>query len=136
MIENAQAEAVVSTAGTVTQIRYSNAGVGYTFTPDVTIEKVETTFFGDYEINSVVKGVSTGTSAYVQSWDALNRILKVAIPNGNFAIGEAVVGAGVSYRISSIEDNFDNIPFASNEEIQEEADKIIDFSEKNPFGEF
>ena len=33
-------------------------------------------------------------------------------------------------------DNFDNIPFASNEEIQEEADKIIDFSEKNPFGEF
>ena len=136
LIENAQAEAVVSTAGTVTQIRYSNAGVGYTFTPDVTIEKVETTFFGDYEINSVVKGVSTGTSAYVQSWDALNRILKVAIPNGNFAIGEAVVGAGVSYRISSIEDNFDNIPFASNEEIQEEADKIIDFSEKNPFGEF
>lgn len=135
-IENAQAEAVVSTAGTVTQIRYSNAGVGYTFTPDVTIEKVETTFFGDYEINSVVKGVSTGTSAYVQSWDSLNRILTVAIPNGNFAIGEAVVGAGVSYRISSIEDNFDNVPFASNEEIQEEADKIIDFSEKNPFGEF
>ena len=136
LIENAQAEAVVSTAGTVTQIRYSNAGVGYTFIPDIAIDKVETAFFGDYEINSVVKGVSTGTSAYVQSWDSLNRILTVAIPNGNFAIGEAVVGAGVSYRISSIEDNFDNVPFADNDNIELEADKILDFSEKNPFGEF
>jgi hypothetical protein len=136
LIENAQAEAVVSTSGTVTQIRYSNAGVGYTFNPDVTIEKVETLFFGDYETNSIVKGVSTGTSAYVQSWDSLNRILTVAIPNGNFAVGEAIVGAGVSYRISSIDTSFDNVPFADNDNIQEEADNIIDFSEKNPFGEF
>ena len=49
---------------------------------------------------------------------------------------EAVVGAGVSYRISSIEDNFDNVPFADNDNIELEADKILDFSEKNPFGEF
>jgi len=135
-INNAKAEAVVSTSGTVTQIRYANAGAGYTFTPNLVVEAVKQSFFGDFNINEVVRGVSTGTSAYVESWDSLERILRVAAPSGNFAIGETIVGIGASYRISEIENQLENIEFAQNDEIELEADNILDFTERNPFGEF
>ena len=84
----------------------------------------------------MVEGVSSGTSAYVSSWDAASRILKLTIPSGDFAVSEAIVGTGVSYRIGSITSDFGNVPFASNEDIEFEADQILDFSERNPFGEF
>ena len=50
-------------------------------------------------------------------------------------MGEVVVGAGASYRILSVDSEFD-IAFAGNDEIETEADTILDFSEVNPFGEF
>ena len=136
-ILNAKAEAVVSTANTVTEIRYSNAGAGYTSTAaTVGISSVVATSFGNYEGGETVTGGKTGTEALVSSWDAGNRILKVSIPNGNFALGEAIVGAGASYTVSSIKDDLGNLEFASNEEIELEADSILDFTENNPFGEF
>ena len=94
------AEAVVGTGLTVVSIRYSNAGAGYTFTPTIDIGEVEATVYGDFVLNELVRGVSTGTSAYVTSWDSLNRILEVSLPNGEFAINEAIVGAGASYRVA------------------------------------
>jgi len=137
LLWNAQAEAVVSTANTVTEIRYSNAGAGYTSTNAlVSISSITSPSFGDYEGGEIVKGVSTGTSAYVSSWDASTRILKLSIPKGNFALGEAIVGAGASYTVSSVKDDFGNLDFASNDEIELEADSILDFTENNPFGEF
>ena len=58
--------AVVSTAGTVKEIRYSNAGAGYTNTTAyVGIESVTSSFFGEFEVDELVTQVSTGTSAYV-----------------------------------------------------------------------
>ena len=136
-ILNAKAEAVVSTAGTVKEIRYSNAGAAYTTTPaTVAIGSVTSPTFGNYTQGELVEGVSSGTSAYVSSWDAASRILKLTIPSGDFAVSEAIVGTGVSYRIGSITSDFGNVPFASNEDIEFEADQILDFSERNPFGEF
>ncbi len=136
-ILNAKAEVVVSTAGTVKEIRYSNAGAAYTsINPVVAIGSITSPTFGDYTPGQMVEGVSSGTSAYVSSWDAANRILKLTIPSGDFAVSEAIVGTGVSYRIGSITSDFGNIPFASNEDIEFEADQILDFSERNPFGEF
>jgi len=127
----------VSTSNTVTQIRYSNAGAGYTSTvATVGISSVVASSYGNYEGGETVVGGKTGTEALVSSWDAENRILKVSIPTGNFALGESVVGAGASYTVSSIKDDFGNLDFASNEEIELEADNILDFTENNPFGEF
>jgi hypothetical protein len=134
-IRNAKAEAVVGTGQTVVSIRYSNAGAGYTFTPTIDIGEVEAIVYGDFVLNELVRGVSTGTSAYVTSWDSLNRILEVSLPNGEFAVNEAIVGAGASYRVANVETTVSNIPFASNDEIELEADLIVDFSERNPFGE-
>jgi len=138
LLQNAQAEAVVSTAGTVKEIRYSNAGAGYTNTTAyVGIESVTSSFFGEFEVDELVTQVSTGTSAYVSSWDTANNILKVIAASGDFTVGETIVGAAASYRILSTGNDLSaDIPFAQNETFETEADEIIDFSERNPFGEF
>ena len=138
LIMNAQAEAVVSTAGTVKEIRYSNAGAGYTNTTAyVAIGSVTSNSFGEFDVDELVTQVSTGTSAYVADWDTANNILKVVAASGDFTIGETIVGAAASYRILSTgNDLSSDIPFASNEVIETEADEILDFSERNPFGEF
>ena len=48
--------AVVSTAGTVKEIRYSNVGAGYTNTTAyVSISSVTSNFFGEFDIDEIVK---------------------------------------------------------------------------------
>ncbi len=138
LLWNAQAEAVVSSSGTITQIRYSNAGAGYTSTPaTVAISSVTSNSFGEFEVEEYIKGLSTGTEAYVAAWDTDKQILKVTIPTGEFAVGEVIVGAGASYRIAEIESQVDgDRDYAQNETFEFEADQILDFSERNPFGEF
>ena len=138
LLWNAKAEAVVSSANTVTEIRYSNAGAGYTsINPVVSISSVTSNYFGEYDVDEVIKGLNTGTEAYVAAWDSTKNILKVSIPTGDFAVGEVVVGAAASYRIQSIQSEVDgDREFAQNETFEFEADQILDFSERNPFGEF
>ena len=138
LLQNAQAEAVVSTSGTVTQIRYSNAGAGYTITPAyVAIGSITSNSFGEYARDEVVEGLNSGTEAYVASWDTANNILQVSVPTGDFAVGEVIVGAAASYRVLSIESDVDgDREFAQNDTFETEATSILDFSEKNPFGEF
>ena len=135
---NAQAEAVVSTSGTVTQIRYSNAGAGYTNTAaTVAIGSVTSNSFGEYEIDEIVKGVSTGTSAYVASWNTRDQILQVSVPSGDFGVGEVIVGAAASYRVIAVTSDIDgDREFAQNDTFETEGNTLLDFSERNPFGEF
>ena len=132
----AKAEAIVNSSGSISSIRFTNAGVGYGITPAIQITSPIGISTGDYEFNEVVRGVSTGTSAYVKDWNYDTRILKISIINGDFALGESIVGAGASYKVLSIET--DNIydAYAENKTIQEEANTIIDFTESNPFGTF
>lgn len=132
----AKAEAILNSSGSISSIRFTNSGVGYGTTPLIQISSPIGISTGDYQFNEVVRGVSTGTSAYVKDWNYDTRILKVSIINGNFALGESIVGAGASYKVLSIEsDNiYDN--YAENKSIQEEANTIIDFTESNPFGTF
>lgn len=136
LIKNAQAESVVSTGSSVVQIRFSNAGAGYTaVSPLVDIQEVVNPFFGDFLIGESVRGVSSGTSALVASWDSGNRILKLGNVTGDFQYGETIVGAAASYTVATANSNFENNEFASNDDIEFEADSIIDFTERNPFGE-
>ena len=81
-------------------------------------------------------GTKTGTTAYVKSWDATNRILKVSIVDGTFALGESIVGSASSYRILSVQNNEFLDAYAQNIEIQEESESIVEFSQRNPFGEY
>ena len=132
----AKAEAILNSSGSISSIRFTNSGVGYGTTPLIQITSPDGISTGDYEFNEVVRGVSTGTSAYVKDWNQDTRILKVSIINGNFALGETIVGGEASYKVLSIEsDNIDD-KYAENKIIQEEANTIIDFTENNPFGTF
>ena len=136
LLMNAQAEAVVSSVGTVSQIMYSNAGAGYTNTAaTVSISSVTSNSYGEYAQDELIRGLTSGTQAYVAYWNTADNILKVGEPTGDFQIGEIIVGAASSYRLLSVDDEF-NIGFSGNEEIESEADEIVDFSEINPFGEF
>lgn len=134
--QNAQAVAVLNTLGIVTSVRFVNAGAGYTQPPGVQIGSPVGIYTGNYIYDEIVRGVSTGTIAYVKDWDYDTRILKVSPINGNYELGEIIVGAGASYRIFSMNNNDLNNPYADNANIEEEADMILDFDEKNPFGDF
>jgi len=134
--QNAEAISIITTTGIVTAARYINAGVGYTASPIIEIGGSVGITTGLYKFNEEVVGSITSTRAYVKDWNYESRILKVSIINGQFAEGEIIVGAGASYKVYSVE--VDNLydAFSSNKDIQEAADSVIDFSEKNPFGEF
>jgi len=140
---NATAQAFINSSGIVTSIRYTNAGAGYTQAPVVTLSSPVGVSTGNYIFNEIVRGVSTGTTAYVNDWDYDTRILQVKTLNGSFIRGESVVGMGTTsggsnanYRILSIntQDEYDD--YADNIPIENEADEILDFSERNPFGDY
>ena len=134
--KNAEAISVLNSSGSIAQIRYITAGAGYTGNPNIIISSPLGISTGNYVYNEVVIGSVSGTNAYVKDWNYDTRILKVGIIDGNFALGESVVGSAATYKVFSIET--DNIydAYASNEEIQEVSNQVLDFSESNPFGEF
>ena len=140
---NATALALINSSGIVTSIRYTNAGAGYIQTPIVTLSSPVGVSTSNYIFNEIVRGVSTGTTAYVNDWDYDTRILQVKTLSGSFIRGESVVGMGTTsggsnanYKILSIntQDEYDD--YADNIPIENEADEILDFSERNPFGDY
>ena len=133
---NAQAVAVINTLGIVTATRYINAGFGYTVAPSIQIQNSIGVSTGTYAFNEIVTGQNTNTKAYVKDWNSQTRVLKVSIIDGSFAEGEIITGANANYKLYSVERDDLYDAFASNLEIEDEADNILDFSEKNPFGEF
>ena len=133
---SAAATAVVSAAGTITSIRITNAGLGYTVAPIITIGNPLLTSTGDFVFNEIVTGSQSGVTARVKSWNSVTKVLQVSNLNGEFKIGENIVGSASS--ASQYLKSIDVFPardgYAANEEIEEEADDIIDFDETNPFG--
>lgn len=133
---SAAATAVVSVAGTITQIRITNAGLGYSVAPTITIASPSVTGIGTFIFNEVVTGSQSGVTARVRSWNSVTNILEVSNVNGQFTAGESIVGAAssASYKLRSTDVFSAKDGFANNEEIESEADKIVDFSDRNPFG--
>ena len=142
----AKAIAIINTKGELASIRYSFAGIGYTTNPTISIEPPDQVGLstGDYLFKEMVKGVSTGSTAFVADWDRDARILKVTNVSGSgFAEGERVVGIGTSllgsnsqYIVKSVSDQDEYDTYNENILVESEADSIIDFSEENPFGDF
>ena len=133
---SAAATAVVSSAGTITQIRIINAGLGYTQSPTITIGNPSLTSTGNFILNEVVVGSASSTTARVKSWSSVTNILEVSNVTGEFEVGENIVGAAssASHELRLINTYPPDNGYSANEEIENEADQIIDFSERNPFG--
>jgi hypothetical protein len=133
---SAAAVAVVDSIGRITSINLTNTGLGYTEVPTISISSPYMSGIGTYLFNEIVTGSISGTSARVRSWNAITNKLEVSNINGSFVGGEIIVGtaSSASYmlRVSNIQIAKDG--YAENDEIEEESDKIVDFSQMNPFG--
>lgn len=132
----ATATAVVSAAGSITSIYITNAGLGYTQPPTITIGNPALTSIGNFVFNELVTGSQSGVTARVKSWDSTTNILQVSQVTGQFIAGENIVGSAssASHYLRSIDVYAARDGYTDNDEIEEEADGIIDFDETNPFG--
>ena len=128
--------AILGTNNIISAVRIINPGSGYLSAPTITFGSPNLIGSGSFDFNEVITGSSSSVTARVKSWDASTKELKVSNISGEFIVGETIVGesSGASHKIVTI--NTYNIveAYDENDVIQEEADDIIDFSEKNPFG--
>lgn len=135
----AKATAYVSAGGTISEIRITNAGSGYTSTPTITIAPPPGIGIGTFVYNEIVTGSVSGATARVKNWNSVTRELRLAINSGEFYPNEIIVGSesSASYRVSKVDDDppVDAI-FRENVNIQNQANDIIDFTENNPFGDY
>ena len=131
----------VGSDSVVKSIYVSNPGSGYLSDPTVTIADPEIiTGIGTYLFNEVIIGSRSKTRARVKDWDKDNNILKISnvgigVTQLGFFPGETVTGtvSGASYSIENTGISTAN-KYNQNDEIEEEADLILDFTESNPFG--
>lgn len=138
-IITAKVRAFVGNTGDIDFFAIEDAGKGYENTPTVTIAPPPlATGIGTYTFNEIVTGSISGTTARVKSWYKDSTKLEVGVIDGAFIPGEAIVGSASSARYT-LKNTF-NSEFADkyeqNDEIEDEADLIIDFSESNPFGNY
>jgi len=129
----------ISTTGSIAQILISDAGIGYTTNPIVTISPPPIiTGIGTFSSNEIVTGSISGATARVKTWNQVKNILKVGTTDGDFVPGDIIVGSASSARFSvrNVSQGEFQDKYEQNDEIEREADLIIDFSESNPFGNY
>ena len=133
---SAAATAIVSAAGTITNIYITNTGLGYSVAPTIVIGNSDSSGSGTFSFNEIVTGSSSGTTGRVRIWNSTTNVLEVGTVTGEFSVGENIVGntSGASYALRIADAQPADDGFADNINIETEADKIIDFSEQNPFG--
>jgi hypothetical protein len=133
----AAAQAFISTAGTISTIRITNAGYGYTQPPTITISAGSSVSEGNFIFGEEVTGSISNAVGIVKYWDEATKTLKVSGMGTDFVVGDLIVGenSSATYRILSYDTYKLDDAYDDADEIQQEADNIIDFTEINPFGE-
>ena len=140
-VGTATGKVLISTDNMVNQVLISDAGIGYTAgTGIATVAPPPIiTGIGTYFFNDVVTGSLSGAKGRVKSWDKDENILKLGTTDGTFIAGDIAIGSTgtpppeytVDYvKSAEYEDKYDQ-----SDEIEAEADAILDFSESNPFGQ-
>jgi len=108
------------------------------FAPSITID-MDPAATTHYIQGETVTGGTTGTTAEVSFWDRDNHKLTLINRNGNFTPGETITGSESGVVQDSVEvDNLtlENVEYADNKYIETTADDLLDFTERNPFGEY
>ena len=125
-------------AGVLSQIYVLNPGSGYTSTPSVVVGAASTTGIGTFWFNEVITGSRSRTTARVKRWDTDTNILRIGITTGGFLPGELITGAksNARYIVAVSSANTTTDKYKQNDEIELQADNIIDFTESNPFGTY
>ena len=135
----ATAVAVLNAAGSVTDVRFTNTGAGYTagdLPLTATFSAPAAGSSGDYRFNETVTGAISGATGKVRTWDSVSNILEVSSISGTFSLGENITGSlsGSVHALRIVNTDPTDDGFADNINIETEADSILDFTEQNPFG--
>ena len=127
-----------TTTNQVSAITVTNAGYGYTVAPTVTVGAASTIGSGTFTYGEIITGESSLTTAFVTKWDTATNTLLARNLSGDFAVGENIVNVGYGtavYTLDSI-DYSDDDAYESGDEIQTlSTSSVLDFTERNPFGE-
>ena len=94
---------------------------------------------GNYTVGEVVTGSVSGATGEVVSWNSTTRKLRLNNLSGAFLDNENVVGAtsGTSRAINILDSyTMGEIEGAQNKYFEVKGDQILDFTEKNPFGDY
>lgn len=101
------------------------------------------TLNGEPTIGEMVVGSQTGITAMINLWNPNKNYIELRSPtgtdeNGTFLVGETLTGqtSGFSINISSFDELDMKDTYAQNIEFETLGDNILDFTERNPFGEF
>ena len=136
----ASARAEVGLGGTISNIFIQDTGVGFFSPPTITVGPPSSVGIGSgsYWFNEIVVGNRSNATARVKRWDLDTKILQVGIETGTFFRGETVTGqrSGAQYTVQVSAANTDKDKYDHSDEIENEADQILDFTESNPFGIF
>jgi len=94
---------------------------------------------GNFTVGELITGGTSNTEASVKSWDSTTRTLQVINRTGTFVTGETITGddSGTVRVLGSFDTlNNTNSEYDQNRELEDEADNIVDWTERNPFGEY
>ncbi len=127
----------INESGQVSSILITNSGFGYTIAPTITIGAGSTVSSGNFIFGETVTSSITGVTGIVQSWDASTSKLKISGIGTDFVVGERITGSSsnAAYVIQKYDTPSSSTLYDDNKTIEEEADDIVDFSERNPFGD-
>ena len=133
---SAAATAVVSAAGTITAIYITNSGLGYSVAPTISIPNSSVGLTGTFEFNEVITGSTSGATARVRTFNSATNVLQIANITGTFQVNETITGesSGATAPLRIVNTDLIDDGFTDNTNIESEADSILDFSERNPFG--
>lgn len=133
---SAAATAIVSAGGSITEIYITNSGVGYSIAPTISIPNNSVGLAGTFAFNEIVTGSVSGATARVRTFNSTTNILQIANVTGTFQVNETLTGgtSGATSPIRIINSDPIDDGFAENSLIEFEADSILDFTERNPFG--
>lgn len=101
------------------------------------------TLSGEPSLGEMVTGSITGITSMINQWNPAESWIELRAFNANtnyntYQVGETLTGvkSGFSINISSFNEIDMEDAFASNIEFENTGDDILDFTERNPFGEF
>ena len=127
----------------MSEVLLTNAGSGYTSKPNIAVSPPPAVGIGTFIVSETVTGSLSGVTAEVKSWtnpgQDIDKILRVSLNSGTFSEGENIVGSASSaiYTLKSYDtDTSTSDQYSDNDEFEVEADKILDFTESNPFGTY
>ena len=134
----ATATAKLNASNQVGSVQITNAGFGYTVVPTITVGASSSVGSGTFLYGEMITGASSLTTAFVSKWDTSTNTLLAKNLSGEFAVGEIISNVGfgsAQYVLNSI-DYEDDDPYNTGDTIEVRADSsILDFTERNPFGE-